>query len=650
MARISIACLKVINGDNEEAAVNNMAAFLILPGLMAEMRVRKDRAVVSFLKQVGEHGEPARCILNEARRLRGLRSTESRAWRKPTFQDLNKKLEARIFEGRVGAAKQLLDSMQVLEDGAVYSPPMGLAAVREKIKALNPAARLDPALPLHRTDFFPVVGVHGDPVGLVLEAKEVLMGIRRLPKDTCTGSSGWSNRAIMSLILAEEEVEQLVAELTILFNRSLSGAVATGVVALWSTGRAALIPKPDGSWRPLGMGECWYRLMGRVIVQSYSEEVGQKLAPLQLCVGVTAGCEIAARMAQMVMSIPEEAGERMCLVQLDVSNAFNEIPRGKVATAVKQYAPKLMRWFRSFYGMETGLRTASGELVGTSATGVRQGDPMAMLLYAVGFQSVLVNIERCIQRHKESTGSRLPVGTFGYADDTSVYMGTAVATAATGEILQLVVDSGLRVNVKKGTVLVHEADRHNVNSYGMPIETEGVKVLGNPVGSDAHIVKYCEKSLKGMLSSRPMLRRIHPQSALMILKQVLNTQPVYLARVVDYRLIDGLLREFDDGIDEALLVDIAGGQATLEGRQLRTLPQSMGGLGIARYSGAQGIKSNGKSINLTCAFVSKNVPALEDIVLGHVDHIAQLGTMPEEAADVELQGLPCRGSHSQRSG
>ena len=166
----------------------------------------------------------------------------------------------------------------------------------------------------------------------------------------------------MALLLAEEEVQTLVEEITCLFNRSLSGAVADGVVALWSTGRAALIPKPDGSWRPLGMGECWYRLMGRVIVQAYSEEVGERLAPLQLCVGVTAGCEIAARMAQMVMSIPDVGDERMCLVQLDISNAFNEIPRGKVALAVRKYAPKLLRWFRSFYGRATGLRTASGEL------------------------------------------------------------------------------------------------------------------------------------------------------------------------------------------------------------------------------------------------------------------------------------------------
>ena len=313
MARICIACLKVINGDDAEQATKNMAAFLMLPGVMTAMRGRKSRTVVTFLRDVAAHAHPAECILAEAHRLKALQTHEARKWRAPTRIDLNKKLEARLFEGRVGAAKQVLDSMHELENGAVFSEPMDLEEVKKKIGKLNPAARLDDTQPLRKTDIFPApveggdaaglvletkeimtdifpppveggdaAGLvletkeimtdifpppveGGDAVGLVLETKEIMTGIRRLPKDTCTGSSGWSNRAIMALLLAEEEVQTLVEEITCLFNRSLSGAVADGVVALWSTGRAALIPKPDGSWRPLGMGECWYRLMSRVV-------------------------------------------------------------------------------------------------------------------------------------------------------------------------------------------------------------------------------------------------------------------------------------------------------------------------------------------------------------------------------------------------
>ena len=110
--------------------------------------------------------------------------------------------------------------------------------------------------------------------------------------------------------------------------------------------------------------------------------------------------------------------------------------------------------------------------------------------------------------------------------------------------------------------------------------------------------------------------------------------------MVDYDLVKASLMQFDDRLDEVLLCDIAGGQATREGCVLRSLPQSMGGLGMVRFGGLQGIKSNEKSISLTSTFVFKHVPALEGLVQGHVDRILLMGTVPEEAHLVEVDGLP----------
>ena len=78
-------------------------------------------------------------------------------------------------------------------------------------------------------------------------------------------------------------------------------------------------------------------------------------------------------MADLAMLLPEDNNERVCAMQLDISNAFNEMPRGKVAEAVLEHAPTLMRWFRLFYGETSDLRMFDGEIVGQSATGVRQG-------------------------------------------------------------------------------------------------------------------------------------------------------------------------------------------------------------------------------------------------------------------------------------
>jgi hypothetical protein len=40
-------------------------------------------------------------------------------------------------------------------------------------------------------------------------------------------------------------------------------------------------------------------------------------------------------MADLAMLLPEDNNERVCAMQLDISNAFNEMPRGKVAEEEK---------------------------------------------------------------------------------------------------------------------------------------------------------------------------------------------------------------------------------------------------------------------------------------------------------------------------
>jgi len=80
--------------------------------------------------------------------------------------------------------------------------------------------------------------------------------------------------------------------LTKLFNKALDGSLHKQVAQLWTMSRAALIPKTDGSggWRPLGIGEAWYRLLGRIIIAQESAKIGAALMPLQLAVGIEGGC------------------------------------------------------------------------------------------------------------------------------------------------------------------------------------------------------------------------------------------------------------------------------------------------------------------------------------------------------------------------
>jgi hypothetical protein len=113
----------------------------------------------------------------------------------------------------------------------------------------------------------------------------------------------------------------------------------------------------------------------------------------------------------------------MWFIQMDLENAFNRQSRRRIFEALCDIAPGLARLFRVFYGQPSRLYLASGEHISTSATEVRQGDPLAMLFFSVGQQSTVVALSEAVRKVQEEVGSTLPVGIVAYADDTTVYMG-----------------------------------------------------------------------------------------------------------------------------------------------------------------------------------------------------------------------------------
>ena len=76
---------------------------------------------------------------------------------------------------------------------------------------------------------------------------------------------------------------------------------------LWTRTRSVLIPKPEaGAYRPIGIGDAFYRLLMRLAYSQKAEEIGSSLAPRQLAVGVAGGCEIGAHMAHLQFWQPHD--------------------------------------------------------------------------------------------------------------------------------------------------------------------------------------------------------------------------------------------------------------------------------------------------------------------------------------------------------
>jgi len=200
------------------------------------------------------------------------------------------------------------------------------------------------------------------------------------------------------------------------------------VAAIWTCGRAALIPKPGvpNGWRPLGIGESWYRLMCRAIMLQYQKPIGTSLMPLQLAVGIPSGCEIGARLVQVAYShmTYDFDVEDMCVISMDLENAYNLSPRRVMYDAVRARAPGLTRLFRTLYGQQSHLYLQSGEQVGICGTGVRQGCPCSTLFFSLGLQDTLEELQGLAEEvSRTKSHVARPHGVYAFADDITAYKG-----------------------------------------------------------------------------------------------------------------------------------------------------------------------------------------------------------------------------------
>ena len=146
------------------------------------------------------------------------------------------------------------------------------------------------------------------------------------------------------------------------------------------------LQKPDGGLCPIANGEVWYRVATLCALEACAG-AGGALKPLQLGVGVSGGVEAAGH---ILLSALAQDDHVMALL-LDVENAFNSVDQAAVFAVVRDRILQLLTFVQWAYGVPTILHVAgapSHDKSIQSQTGVRQGDPLGMLLFAVAQHSL----------------------------------------------------------------------------------------------------------------------------------------------------------------------------------------------------------------------------------------------------------------------
>jgi len=348
--------------------------------------------------------------------------------------------------------------------------------------------------------------------------------------------------------------------------------------------------------------------------------VGQRLAPLQLAVGIPNGAEIAAAAVEACL----ERG--LDVIKLDMENGFGLIPRRLIYDRLRTYCPQLLEYFATTHGERSKAFLPNGFQLGWCSRGVRQGDPLAGLFYAIGtFDTNVKARDRLFDHISRLVGEGEGRMALAFADDTSFALPPAANVAneanegsmsdAEKIVRDTYAEDRIRVNQDKAVTISNDPNaRCNTYEAGplrgqpKPAVHRGSINFGVVYGADEYMEAQLLEKFDGMTQainpadplSRFLLRQlgghghedevrdpnIGRQDVFAMISYCVNARAMYSARNVPPNKLMPMLIEFDRRVDIALaaLIGLDSEASRAELKRIRALPRVSRGFGVTAYS------------------------------------------------------------------
>ena len=414
--------------------------------------------------------------------------------------------------------------------------------VQQSMLRLHPQPSVDSVLP---------VLPQGAPPSVLEDDTDMRRLLTQSDNGTAAGPSGWGGN--MLSILVQSEICRL--GVVALLRDIINGELSDDARKLLLTSRLVALAKPDSdSYRPIAVGELFYRLAAIVVVRRVSSEAAVLLSPHQYGVGVAAGAE------KIVHSLQHELADedkRLALLQLDMANAFNSCDRARLLRELYTL-PELQSAYRvaNFAYSQPSPLVLSGcdGFMIESAQGVRQGDPLSALLFCVYMKQIL-------QQVSDQTGVRV----YGFFDDVNLLGSPQQLMAALNHLQSALPQVSLQLNTAKSHfAYFHDhltplsaTVRGTLTAHNIEYHHQWVGVVGAVVGRDDTAIREGMGSVLTRAGGHDaFLRRIRLdelpiQTAMLLLRQCLVPALNYHLRCIAPVCIEDEARMFDQQMVEA---------------------------------------------------------------------------------------------------
>jgi hypothetical protein len=400
-------------------------------------------------------------------------------------------------------------------------------------------------LPLPLDSILPVLP--SDTPLITVDADEGLVKIiRQMINGSAPGPSGWTTEMV-GVLTADEDC---LTGLAMLIQDITNGTLPDSTKPFLLPSNLIGIDKNSGaSVRPIAIGEVFYRIAayrGQLYVQHVAKDL---LQPIQLGVATSGGCEAVVHNLQHVL---EQNHQPVAALAIDFKNAFNSVSRKAMLETLYSH-PRLQYIWRLVdfaYSTPSNLYVRGPDRSlwpGVfSVQGVRQGDPLSSLLFALTIQPVYDSVVRLHPTIK-ATAIQDDLTLVGPPDDLLPAYSTVVSLAQ--QLMLQVQPSKCQMIYFHDQTAPLSAGVHSfLTTNCVPLRQQSAIILGAPIGATIQDIEdlaiITVKDQMQVLQS--LLHDAMPIQEAVLLLRISSTHKLdYLLRCVPPAAMETLAAKFD---------------------------------------------------------------------------------------------------------